>query len=92
MADKYYYIDKDRVLKSLDRSKEFKVGIPYKYDTFVKVYPEYFIEIKEEDETITLIIDGGNSILEDEFVELDVNKLYIQKEIKKWQNTIIDWY
>jgi hypothetical protein len=77
---KMYFIDKNRTLTSSERAKEFKEGVPYQFDTFVKVYPEYFIEIKEPEPTSTVIIECGSSIYDETDVEINFNKTYKEKE------------
>ncbi len=77
---KKYFIDKNRILKSTDREQEFFEGIEYPLNTFVKVYPEYFIEIRDIDETVTILVDGGDSTYDPTAIEMDTNKLYKQKE------------
>ena len=47
----------DIELELLGRKKKFYKNSPYEWDTFIKVYDEYFIPYVEQDDIIEVIFD-----------------------------------
>ena len=76
MAQKYVAL-KEIELQVLEKTKKFKLGQLYQFDTFIKVWPEYFQLDGDINPVINVILDCGNSVVLDEDMYLfDFNNLY----------------
>ena len=76
MAIQYTALE-DVTLTVLERKKTFKKGRLYNWDVFIKVYGEYFKANGDLTPVIDIILDCGNSLIDEEDMYLfDFNDLY----------------
>lgn len=76
MAQKYAALE-NITLTVLNRKKTFKKGILYNWDVFIKVYGEHFELDGDLTPVIDIILDCGNSLIDEEEMYLfDFNDLY----------------
>lgn len=73
-----FRIIKEEELDIQGRRKKFLEGVDYHWDVFIKTYIEKFTETTEAIPPREVIIDCGNSILSEEILELDANKIFVE--------------